>query len=88
MQDLGGQSGTGTGFLRVLQFPLILIPPPVLYSSSSSSSSSSSKAGTIGQIVANLPSGLISSHPKKLKKTNIAWNEEIVMSADVTVLTH
>jgi hypothetical protein len=32
----GGQSGTGAGFLRVLQFPLtILIPPTAPHSSSS-----------------------------------------------------
>jgi hypothetical protein len=32
----GGQSGTGTGFLRVLRFPLpILIPPTAPHSSSS-----------------------------------------------------
>jgi hypothetical protein len=31
----GGQSGTGTGFLRVLRFPLpILIPPTAPHSSS------------------------------------------------------
>jgi hypothetical protein len=31
----GGQSGAGTGFLRVLRFPLqILIPPTAPYSSS------------------------------------------------------
>jgi hypothetical protein len=33
----GGHSGTETGFLRVLRFPLILIPPTAAYSSSSSS---------------------------------------------------
>jgi hypothetical protein len=32
----GGQSGTGTGFLRVIRFPLpILIPPTAPHSSSS-----------------------------------------------------
>jgi hypothetical protein len=37
-------------------FPLPFIPPAAPYSSSSSSSSSG--AGTIGQIVADVPSGL------------------------------
>jgi hypothetical protein len=47
----GGQSGIGAGFLRVLQFPLpILIPPTAPHSSSSG-------AGTIGQIVADVPNG-------------------------------
>jgi hypothetical protein len=47
----GGQSGTGTGFLRVLVFPLpILIPPTAPHLPSSG-------AGTIGQLVADVPSG-------------------------------
>jgi hypothetical protein len=49
-----GQSDTGAGFLRVLRFPLTLIPPIVPCSSLSG-------AGTVCQIVANMPSGL--SHP-------------------------
>jgi hypothetical protein len=50
----GGQSGTGAGFLRVLRFPLpILIPPTAPHSSSSII-----RAGTVGQIVADVPSGL------------------------------
>jgi hypothetical protein len=48
----GGQSGTVTGFLRVLRFPLpILIIPTAPHPPSSG-------AGTIGQIVADVPSGL------------------------------
>jgi hypothetical protein len=48
----GGQSGIGTGLLQVLRFPVpILIPPTAPYSSSS-------EAGTIGQLVADVPSGL------------------------------
>jgi hypothetical protein len=39
----GGQSGVGTGFLRVLWFPLPFIPP------NSPSSQSPAGAGTIGQ---------------------------------------
>jgi hypothetical protein len=46
----GGQSGTGAGFLRVLRFPLRIIPPV-------SPSSYSSGAGTIGVLVAAVPSG-------------------------------
>jgi hypothetical protein len=46
----GGQSGTGAGFLRVLQLPLPIIPPISL-------SSQSPGAGTIGLLVAAVPSG-------------------------------
>jgi hypothetical protein len=46
----GGQSGVGAGFLRVLWFPLPFIPP-------NSPSSESPRAGTIGQWVADVPSG-------------------------------
>jgi hypothetical protein len=54
-----GQSGTGAGFLRVLQFPLpILIPPNVRYSSG---------AGTIGQLVADVSSGLSLTPPHETK---------------------
>jgi hypothetical protein len=47
----GGQSGTGAGFLRVLRFPLPIIPPI------SPSSSLSPGDGTIGLLVAAVPSG-------------------------------
>jgi hypothetical protein len=46
----GGQSGAGAGFLRVFRFPLSFIPP-------NSPSSQSPGAGTIGQLVADVPSG-------------------------------
>jgi hypothetical protein len=46
----GGQSGIGTGFHRVQQFPLPIIPPI-------SPSSWSPVAGTIGLLVAAVPSG-------------------------------
>jgi hypothetical protein len=47
----GGKSGTGRSFLRVLLFPLpILIPQTAPHSSSS-------EAGTIDQLVADIPSG-------------------------------
>jgi hypothetical protein len=66
----GGQSGAGAGFLRVLRFPLpIFIPPP------NSPSSQSPGAGTIGQLLADVPSGSsLDSTPhyenkKKIKKT-------------------
>jgi hypothetical protein len=45
----GGQSDTGASFLRVLGFPLPIIPPI--------SPSSSSTAGKIGLLVAAVPSG-------------------------------
>jgi hypothetical protein len=44
----GGHSGTGADFLRVRLFPLPIIP---------SSAQHSSGAGTIGQMVAKVPSG-------------------------------
>jgi hypothetical protein len=47
----GGQSGTGAGFLRILPFPLPIIPP-------NSPSSYSPGVGTIGLLVAAVPSGL------------------------------
>jgi hypothetical protein len=47
----GGQSGAGTGFLRVLRFPLPIFIPP------NSASSQSPGAGTIGHSVADMPSG-------------------------------
>jgi hypothetical protein len=46
----GGQSGVRAGFIRVLRFPLPFIPPI-------SPSSQSPRAGTIGQWVADVPSG-------------------------------
>jgi hypothetical protein len=46
----GGQSDAGADFLRVLRFPLPLIPPNTL-------SSQSPETGTIGQSVADVPSG-------------------------------
>jgi hypothetical protein len=59
----GGQSGTGAGFLRVLRFPLpILIPLTALHSSSSSSA-----AGTIGQLVTDVRSGLSLTPPQETK---------------------
>jgi trimethylamine:corrinoid methyltransferase-like protein len=59
----GGQSGARAGFLQVLRFPLpILIPPAAPYSSSIT------RAGTIGQLVAEVPSGLSLTPLRKLKK--------------------
>jgi hypothetical protein len=59
----GGQSGTGVGFLWVLRFPLpIFIPSTVLHSSSSG-------AGTVGQLVADIPSGLSLTPPQETKLT-------------------
>jgi hypothetical protein len=50
----GGQSDTGTGFLRALQFPLPILIPPA--------------AGTIGQKVADVPSGLSLTPPQETKR--------------------
>jgi hypothetical protein len=45
-----GQSGAGAGFLRVLRFPLPFIPPNYPFSQSPG-------AGTVGQLMADVPSG-------------------------------
>jgi hypothetical protein len=59
-----GLSGIGAGFLRVLPFPLsILIPPTAPHSSSSG-------AGTVGQLVADVPSGLGLTTPQESLKKN------------------
>jgi hypothetical protein len=47
----GGQSGAGAGFLRLLRFPLPIFIPP------NSPSSQSPGVGTIGQLLADVPSG-------------------------------
>jgi hypothetical protein len=55
----GEQSVTGAGFLRILRFPLsIFITPTAPHSSSSG-------AGTIGQLVAVVPSGLSLTPPQE-----------------------
>jgi hypothetical protein len=59
----GGRSGTGAAFLRVLRFPLSIL---ILPTAQNSSSSSSSGAGTIGQLVADVPSGLSLTPPQEL----------------------
>jgi hypothetical protein len=54
----GGESGAGAGLLRVFRFPLpILIP-----------GTASSGAGTIGQLVVDVPSGLSLSPHQETKK--------------------
>jgi hypothetical protein len=53
----GGQSGTWTSFLRVLLFPLPIRIPPI-------APQSSSGAGTMGQLVADVPSGLSLTQPQ------------------------
>jgi hypothetical protein len=66
----GGQSGAGAGFLRVLRFPLPIFIPP------NSPSSHSPGAGTIGQYMADVPSGpsLDSTPPLcELKKIQLTW---------------
>jgi hypothetical protein len=59
----GGQSGTGTRFLRILRFPLpILIPPTVSCSSSIIRGSYNRKT------VADVPSGLSLTPSQEIKK--------------------
>jgi hypothetical protein len=60
----GGQSGTGASFLRVLRFPLPIIIPPT-----APHSSSIIRGCTIGQLVADVPSGLsLTPHQETKKK--------------------
>jgi hypothetical protein len=64
----GEQSGTGTGFLRVLRFALSILIPPTAHLSPG--------AGTIGQLVADVLSGLSPTPPqetKKKKTTSFEW---------------
>jgi hypothetical protein len=57
----GGRSGIGAGLFRVLRFPLpFLIPPTAPHSSSG--------AGTIGQLVADLPSAPSLTSRQEAKK--------------------
>jgi hypothetical protein len=61
----GGESGTEAGFLRVLRFPLtIFIPPTVLHIQHHLSSG----VGRIGELVADVPSGLTLTPPEENKK--------------------
>jgi hypothetical protein len=63
----GGQNNAGTDFFsRVLRFLLPLIPP---IAPNSSSIYLSSRAGKIGQIVANVPSGLHLTPPQETRTT-------------------
>jgi hypothetical protein len=56
----GGHSGTGAGVLRILRFPLPLFIPLT-------AANLSSGAGTVGQIVADIPSGLSLTPPLEKK---------------------
>jgi hypothetical protein len=58
----GGQSGTGARFLRVLRFPF-----SILIQSTAPHSLSIIRAGTIGQLVADIPSGLSFNPPQETK---------------------
>jgi hypothetical protein len=58
----GGRSGAGAGFLRVLRFLLPILIRPI------APQSPSSGAGTIGQLVADIPSGLSLTPPQETKK--------------------
>jgi hypothetical protein len=57
----GGQSGTGTGFLRVLLFLLPILIPPI-----APRHHLSSEAGTVGQLMADVPSRLSLTPPKEI----------------------
>jgi hypothetical protein len=71
----GGQSGTGEGFLRVLPFPLPLLFHRLLDIHHHPSSGD----GTIGQFVANVPSGLCLTPPQETKKTYKRHQNPIIM---------
>jgi hypothetical protein len=63
----GGQSGTGAGFLRVLRFPCLFSVHLLLRTLRLSFG-----AGIIGELVADVPSGLSLTSPQETrkKKTN------------------
>jgi hypothetical protein len=65
----GGQSSTGAGFLSVLRFPLSIVIPPTAQHSSSSG------AAKVGQLVADIPSGVSLTPPPqtKTKKTKTIY---------------
>jgi hypothetical protein len=72
-----GRNSTEEGFLRVLEFLLsILVPPNTPYSSSSG-------AGTIGQLVANIQSGLSLTlhHDRKTASKSPNWSVTFRFSA-------
>jgi hypothetical protein len=56
----GGQSGTGADFLRVLRIPLPILIPPLFHIHHLSSG-----ASKIGQLVADVPSGLSLTPPQE-----------------------
>jgi hypothetical protein len=58
----GGKSGSGVGFFRVLRFPVPVLIPRMLHTDLSSG------AGTIGQLVASVPSGLSLTPPYEIKE--------------------
>jgi hypothetical protein len=62
----GGQSGNGAGFLRVLWFPLPITPPNAPHSSSSG-------AGTVGQMVADMPGGISLTPPQETNYENCVF---------------
>jgi hypothetical protein len=62
----GGQSGTGAGFLRVLRFPLLILIPPT-----APRSILSFGAAAIGQLVADVPSGLSFTSLLETKKKRV-----------------
>jgi hypothetical protein len=75
----GGQSGTGGRYFRVLRFPLpILIPPTAPHSSSSSSG-----AGTIGQLVADVPRGLnLNPTSRNKKRTTLIGSRQLATRSE------
>jgi hypothetical protein len=68
IRSCGRQSGTGAGCLRVCQFPLPILTPQkcTIYSSSG--------AGTMGQLVVDVPSGLSRRTPRSLKTKLLGSN--------------
>jgi hypothetical protein len=76
----GGQSGAGAGFLRVIRFPLPIFIPP------NSPSSQSPGAGTIGQLLADVPNGpSLDSTPyyENKKKQGILTKSEIELNQHI-----
>jgi hypothetical protein len=68
----GGQSGTGAGFLRLLQFPLPILIPPMLHIYHHLSFG----AGTIGQIPVGVRSGLSVTPSQETKWKKLLINQD------------
>jgi hypothetical protein len=79
----GGKSGTGAGFLWALRSPLPILIPQTAPNTHTHTHQLSSGAGTTGQLVADVPSGLsLTPSQANLKRTNEAASIETMASIE------